>query len=96
MTDEIQTAIREKRYELVKLDKELEEYSNRNTKRMLQLDDDYERTRKAYEQMDKEAEAERQKKNEEYIAAATEHREQKIAALQKNYEDNKEQLKINF
>lgn len=96
MTDEIQTAIREKRYELVKLDKELEEYSNRNTKRILQLDDDYERTRKAYEQMDKEAEAERQKKNEECIAAATEQREQKIAALQKNYEDNREQLKINF
>jgi hypothetical protein len=46
--------------------------------------------------MDREAEAERQKENAEIVAAATKEREQKIAAVNAQYEKEKDELKVNF
>lgn len=96
MTDEIKKAISEKQQQLNKLETDYGEKFHQYQKNVMELDSNYMRTREAYAQMDKEAELERQKENEEIIAAAAREREQRIAVLNSQYEKEKEVAKLNF
>ena len=96
MTEEIKQAISKKRQELSQLDRDYEQKFNQYQRDTMELDSRYVQTREAYEKMDREAEIQRQKENAEIIAAAAQEREQRIAAINAQYEKEKDEAKVNF
>lgn len=96
MTKEIKQAISKKRQELSQLDRDYEQKFHQYQHDTMELDSRYVQTREAYEQMDREAEIQRQKENAEIIAAAAKEREQRIATINAQYEKEKDEAKVNF
>lgn len=96
MTEEIKQAISKKRQELSQLDRDYEQKFHQYQHDTMELDSRYIKTREAYEQMDREAEVQRQKENAEIIAAAAKEREQRIATINAQYEKEKDEAKVNF
>lgn len=96
MTEEIKQAISKKRQELSQLDRDYEQKFHQYQHDTMELDSRYIKTRETYEQMDREAEVQRQKENAEIIAAAAKEREQRIATINAQYEKEKDEAKVNF